>query len=101
MKFLIDVNFHDVSQTSYARQDLNNSYARSARRESYHRSRDCFFRWTLQHSNTLVPTRPSLPSTVLRVWRRRTFAREVASAAAAVNGLASLDELRSLRSLRR
>jgi predicted nuclease of predicted toxin-antitoxin system len=30
-----------------------------------------------------------------------TFAREVASAAAAVNGLASLDELRSLRSLRR
>lgn len=65
------LNFHDVSLTSFARQDSKS------------------------HTLDLPDGNRTTDQALI------TFAREVASAAAAVNGLASLDELRSLRSLRR
>jgi hypothetical protein len=40
-------------------------------------------------------------ATVFHILMLLCFARAVASAAAAINGLAALDELRALRSLRR
>jgi hypothetical protein len=52
--------------------------------------------------NILEPIGSSLPKHSLECLALADFsARAVASAAAAVNGLASLDELRSLRLLRR